>query len=121
MLAQELKGLQTRLTQAKVDYDIANQSYKVAHENVTKARQTMQNLERQIKDLQESSVEPIVTEHAMLRYLERVRGVDLEELRQEILNDKTSELIKTYKSGKFPVGDTHRVVVKKGTIVTIEA
>ena len=64
--------------------------------------------------------EPIVTEHAMLRYIERVLGINLEEVKMQILNEKTLAMINSLGSGKFP-GDGYKVVVKNRSVITIEA
>lgn len=56
-----------------------------------------------------------VSDHAVIRYLERVERVDTMEVRKKILGSNYSgPLI----DGQFPMG-THRVVVSHGVVVTV--
>jgi hypothetical protein len=62
-------------------------------------------------------VTPSVTDHALLRYLERVRGLDVEALKEEIL---TPGIVAAVKAGATAVklnGIT--LVVANGRIVTV--
>lgn len=52
-----------------------------------------------------------ITDHAVLRYLEKVRGVDVEEARAEMLTDTLQKQIDT-------LGGTGKYVVEYGTAVT---
>lgn len=61
----------------------------------------------------------VVSEHAMLRYLERVELVDLQEIAALVLPEDKKETIKTLGSGKYPIND-HRVVVVDNVVVTVE-
>lgn len=63
--------------------------------------------------------EPNVSEHAILRYLERVKGIDLIELKKEILSEKVLKMTKTLGgNGSYPNND-FKVVMKNNTVVTI--
>ena len=64
------------------------------------------------------SNEVIVTEHALLRYVERVLKIDLEEVKTQMLPDKTLEAIRICRTGKFPVND-FKLIVKNGVVTTI--
>jgi len=59
-----------------------------------------------------------ITDHALVRYFERVLGYDLEAIKAAIVPVKTAEQIGVIKSGLFPVED-FRVRVKSGTVVTV--
>jgi hypothetical protein len=60
----------------------------------------------------------IVTDHAIVRYLERIAGVDIEGLREEI--KKETELAGgVLGNGKFMIGGGFRAVVSDGRVVTI--
>lgn len=60
-----------------------------------------------------------VTDHAVLRYLERVMGLDVEAIRETILTEESKVWIKTVGHGKFPIGNGHFVKVVNGVVVTI--
>ena len=59
-----------------------------------------------------------VTEHASIRYIERGLGVDMDELKSEILSKlgHPPNLL----DGKFPMGEGLVAVVRKNRIVTIQ-
>lgn len=60
-----------------------------------------------------------VTEHAMLRYLERVMGVNLSELEEKIVTADLSRMIDSLGDGTYPEHGK-QVVVKDNKIVTIK-
>jgi len=60
-----------------------------------------------------------VSDHAVVRYLDRVMGVDLDELYRKILSDDVLSCIeKTGGEGTFPNKD-FKVVMKNNTVVTV--
>ena len=71
--------------------------------------------------LLEPAAEVRITDHALLRYLDRVEGYNIEEARRQIVDDQ----LKAYVSivggnGKVPVGDgKHMFVVKNSAIVSV--
>ena len=66
-----------------------------------------------------NTTEPIITEHAYLRYLERAKGIDLNELTVEILSAKTIAAINLLGSCKIPIGNGLVLIVRNRTVVSI--
>jgi hypothetical protein len=61
-----------------------------------------------------------VSDHAMIRYLERVEGVNTNAtIRQKILTPQMSQLISQLGDGDYPTTEGFKLRVRKGTIVTI--
>ena len=58
-----------------------------------------------------------ISDHALIRYLERSVGVNTDEIRQSILD--TIGSVSKLGNGKFPIGDGIRAVVKDRVVVTI--
>ena len=77
-------------------------------------------VEGQIVTLKSSTAEPVVTEHAMLRYLERVKGLDLASLREEMLSEAVSAQIKALRTCRVPLGKGAHLVVEENTVHTAE-
>ena len=93
--------------------EIANRQRELA----VKTR-AMEDLKKQINSVNKNG-ELKVSEHAIVRYLERVRGVDIAEIENEILNDSVvSYVSKLGGNGKFPNGG-YQVVIKDFTVTTI--
>jgi predicted nuclease with TOPRIM domain len=60
-----------------------------------------------------------ISEHAILRYLERVKGMDIEAIENEILTDTLKELVeKLGGNGSYP-NNGFQVRIKNYTITTI--
>ena len=76
----QLKKVDLKLTTLKaerseVDREITNYTLK------------KNNYEAKIKDLEDSMKDPIVSDHAIVRYLERVLEMDMDCLKEEILKE----------------------------------
>jgi hypothetical protein len=77
------------------------------------------DLDRVREDMQKLKNEPPgITEHALLRYLERVIGIDMRTVKSEILPQKWLATISRGGDGKYRIG-THQVTVINNTIVTV--
>lgn len=44
-----------------------------------------------------------VSDHAIVRFLERVFGVDIDEIKKQILSDEMSEIAEQMGDGKYPI------------------
>ncbi len=78
------------------------------------------DIKNKIKNYEASAkLNPKVSEHALLRYLERVKGIDIKTCEQEILNKKVLEMIETLGgNGSFP-NENFKLVMKDNVVVTI--
>jgi chromosome segregation ATPase len=106
-----LKGLRGRDRELEVQAEQARRDLARLESERRQVRQQVEALESKRRD-------PIVTEHALLRYLERVCGVDVEAARQAILTPKLREQIAALQSGVFPA-DGFRVRARNGAVVTV--
>lgn len=120
-LDRELKGLQSQLSSKRGDLAAAKASMTTAQRLVSTLERDINGLEARIAELgkSQSSDSIIVTEHAILRYLERVYEIDIEAVKSEIVADSHSA-IAFMGSGelKRPAGFT--LVIKNNSIVTIK-
>jgi len=112
----KLKQLQSRLAKCKdkekeLLKDL-NQARLVYEEHARKRK----SVEDQIKQMTSNPKKPIVSEHAILRYLERVQGVDINAIGEEIL----TKAIPIPLHGKLTkkVGD-YSIVSRDNVIVTV--
>jgi hypothetical protein len=61
-----------------------------------------------------------VSDHAVLRYLERVGGMDLNIIKKAIVTDELIDIVSSIGgSGKFPLNYGHSVVMRDYVIVTL--
>lgn len=115
----ELKGLQVQLHQAEALVTTSELETKACQKREVEARIQVKNLKARILQIEQSTAEPIVSEHAMLRYLQRVKGVDLEALTAEIMDETTAKHIKFARNGKLKRA-SHSLIFRNNTIVTVE-
>lgn len=114
--AHRMKSFQVALNQLKKEVaefkaDVTKQEQSLAEakrlERETQAK--IHDIEQKLKELHAS---PTVSEHALLRYCERVLGIDLEQCKNAILTAEVTEQVKALKSGRFPIGGGHKALVK---------
>lgn len=121
----ELKGLQVRRDKLKAEMkSLLNDKTAIEDEHRAKKAQ-LKNINIQIENLCNKSKDKdhiIISEHAIIRYLERVDGINISELVDRIRNDldkSVLEFIGTAQA-KVPINSEASVkaVVKGGHIVT---
>lgn len=116
-----LKALQVRegdiLTELKVLTDGAGDVQREAD-----LRRELQSLQERIASLQgcQGDRQPFVTEHAILRYLERVKGLDLGAIEREILTPERVAMIKNVSIGRCELKTNGiRLIVLDSAVVTV--
>ena len=78
------------------------------------------NLKQKIETLNKSNQEPVVSEHALLRYFERVENIDLKYIEGEILSEDVLKMISVLGgNGTYPNKRGFSVVMKNNVVVTI--
>jgi len=134
---QDLKRKQTKINQFRQEIGIAEKEKRTIGIQRTSVKAQVNDFNNQINDLDRSisaafteirkieeslkkstRKEVIVSEHAILRFIERVIGVDLEEIQEKILPPGNSEAVMSFGDGTFPVDD-HIIQVRNGVIVTV--
>jgi hypothetical protein len=115
----DLKKESIALKKLIQDSEIGIQSLRVQLQTMSKElvgmQRNLQEVEAQIAKAERLENPPVVTDHALVRYLERKLGLDLDVLRAEILTDELVKRVNvmggscTYK--KFVVRDNVIVTV----------
>ncbi len=115
----ELKRLTVLLEKLEGEMEaLKMQKVSIGQEIQAKNTQVIK-VKNELKKLNKKSDNLIVSEHAILRYLERVKKVDLELLCGEIL---TKEVIENYMQlgdGKYPINNEYKVVIKDNVVLTV--
>jgi hypothetical protein len=113
----DLKQLRVRYAKAEADANAAKEEVRVGQKREADARKLMAELKQKIETAE--GKRPILTEHALLRYFERVLGYDLEAISNGLLTDSVVALISQMPNGKIPAPGC-KLVAKDGVIVTLE-
>jgi hypothetical protein len=74
-------------------------------------------IQTEIKNLLPKDVQ--ITEHALLRYCQRILGIDVEQIKSKLLSKNVKQIISVLGNGEFPVDDKTTIVVKNNAIVTV--
>lgn len=115
---RKIKGLQSQLKNLKQDAELMKIEVTVKQKEY---QQKLDSVKRIRQELERLDSVPVlkVSEHAILRWAERVKGLDVKELEKEILTEPILKMVETLGgSGSFPNGE-HNVVMKNYTVVTI--
>lgn len=60
-----------------------------------------------------------ITDHALLRYLERCKGVDMENIKTEMMPPRTADALCKLGNGTYTIHDRFTAVVRSGCVVTV--
>lgn len=113
----ELKKLQTQIKKLTTTRNSLVEKQKSIETQLTECNSSIRELRKQI---QLSTRKIVVSEHAILRYLERVDGVDIDQIRESILTEELKKYSDQFTSGKFPFNKHNRAIIKDNVVVTIE-
>lgn len=120
-----LKQLQTQLTKIKSENEILNEEIKFRQRQFELNRKTISEIEQKIKEFGSKNENIVISEHAIIRYFERVLGFDINKISSNLISQKTQEYIqKLGINGEYPTedenGNKFKIVLKNNVIVTIK-
>lgn len=113
-----LKSLQTKLHQLKSDLEVFKQKESQVSKQIQQTQDAIAKVEHSISKLTKREI--VVSEHAILRYLERIEGIDMEEVCRKILPDAVKQQSELIGDGNFPVNG-HTVRIKSRVVMTVVA
>jgi len=114
-----LKQLSSRLNEARSELEAERLRQREINAKVGSLESRIHKLQEQIKIYTQGEKGLTITEHAIIRYLERVIGLNIEELKNKIVPSDVLEKIKSLGgSGSFPV-EGCTLKVKGYTVVSI--
>ena len=115
---EELKKLQSLLIKQKSEIDLIKRERQLINERLSVAERNLRNTEEELKKLKTGN-KIIVSEHAVLRYLERTMELDLKAVENEILTEETVKQYRMLGNGKYPVSNGCKAVIKDNVVLTI--
>ncbi len=115
---RKLKGLQSQLKTIEADIESLRIEMSNKQKDYNTKVHSAKKLRKEIENLNTSKT-PKVTEHAIVRYFERVKGFNIAEIEKEILTDKIRGMAETLGgNGKYP-NSGFEVVMKDFTVTTV--
>ena len=117
---KSLKELQSILNNAQTEKKAIEEKIKELETAKASISATISNLNESIKSYTNRQKDLIVSEHAILRYLLRVQGLDIAQVARDLVPDRIKEQIKMLGNGTYPKPEKgFKIVVKENVIVTI--
>ncbi len=110
-----LATTEARVTLKSQD-DFLVQKLRAFESSIAAARSEIEKLKKSEKKRDKL----LVSEHCLLRYLERVKGLDIDGLKEEILVHEVTSSYNSFGDGKYPHPSGGRVIVKDGMVITFE-
>ena len=116
---RKIKRLKSQLKEMEGDADALKIEVANKQREYSFKMNAIKDIKSKIDDLEKKDNKIKVSEHAILRYLERVKGVDISEIEKEILSDDVVELVdKLGGSGGYP-NKNFKVLMKDYTVTTV--
>jgi len=117
--AEEFKGLKKRKTKLEAEVSEKRDVMSQANREYSLSDKELKRVTTRIKDFEQSIKDMTVTDHAMVRYFERVLGIDIEEVKKQILTENVVTMARSLGNGKYPIENGCRVIVQNNSVVTI--
>jgi chromosome segregation ATPase len=115
----KIKSIQVQIT--KIEEEIKNYNLQLQNINldITTKQQQIQKYQEELKKLKTSN-DIIISEHAILRYIERVMKIDMVKLQHEIISKDFQNTLKNLGNGTYPYKN-HLLKIVDSVIVTVTA
>lgn len=119
MNAHDLKAMQVQLAKLEAEFKVMEEDVREKQKALAAIKSRIDGIRKKIATEKESSM-PIISEHAMLRLLERIYGIDLDDLKKKVLVPSVVSVIKFGGSGEVSLPMGGRAIFKNNTIVSIK-
>lgn len=118
---KQIKSLQERISKMKDEIVSLQREQTLTKQMIGKRSQELNTLKQNLANLMRKKECLMVTDHAIVRYLERVRGLNIQQVKDEILTDHAIGLIeKLGTNGEYPTGNGFSIVLRERNVVTIK-
>jgi len=119
-LNAEIKNLETRRNKLQSERKHLNIEVSEKQQSSSHLKIKIEKLQKQIEKLKsEKGKDIIISEHAILRYIERVIGINISEIEEKILPMNRRENIQQFGDCTIKNED-YKLIIKGGVVVTIE-
>ena len=115
-MTSNLKALQVKKTKLEKELEDLEKEKNEICKGINEKKKQLSNVNSDIKQLKSNVV---ITEHILVRYLERIKGINMKEIQKEILDESLKKQIMTLGSGKF-YKNGFKLIVKNYSIVTVK-
>ena len=114
--SQELKAAQVRIHKAETECLAIEEEISSLQEDLERKRDKVRSLKSRMEKIKEKEI--IVSEHAVLRFMERAMALDITQIENKILSNNCNAM-RAMGNGKYPIGEGLKAVVRNGIVVTV--
>ena len=119
MKSTKLKSAQVRLGRVVENISTVEADIKALQSNLQKLKSQKSKVQSEIDQLTSSDGGLIVSEHALIRYMERVMDFDMSLIAGAMLEDQLKSAHQKLGNGTYPLSDGNKVVIRNNTIVSV--
>lgn len=117
-MSANIKSLQTQVNKLRLDRDAKKLEIARFQRELEATNKSIRDIEDRIKRA-EGSGDIIITEHAILRYCERVMMIDMNKVREQIVTPEIEQMVASLGgNGRYPNKGFH-LVMQENKVVTI--
>lgn len=116
-----IKELYKQRTILQHKFDNLTKSVEVASEKKSKVYEQLRKVNAEI-DKHEERDTLVISDHALLRWMERYLELDIEQFRNNVIPENVRKHIVEHSKkadGKYPLDNDCMVVIKNGVVVTV--
>ena len=114
---RKLKQIQSQLNQLSGDAEALKIEVAAKQKEYEQKLEAVRRLKKEISKLDDETLK--VSEHAIVRYFERVKGYDISEIEKEILSESVIKLVEQLGgNGSYP-NENFSVVMRNYTVTTV--
>lgn len=115
---RKIKGLQTQLNNLQGDVEAIKLDLTNKQDEYNFKKKKIKEIQHEINKYRHNG-QIKISEHAIIRYLERVKGIDIAKIEKEIVTDEVRRMVGVLGgNGSYP-NKEFKLVMKNYTIVTI--
>lgn len=116
-MTHELKSLQGQRDKTRQIINTYEEDIKKKNLELKEKKIELNEIMTAIKNI-ENNNDVVISEHAILRYLERVKGFNLEDIKNEMLDARTRQSLKVVPVNKIK-RDGYNLIIKNKVIITV--
>ncbi len=116
---EEIKQLESIKSELSAKLEGLKIQKSTLDKEISATNQNISNIKQKIDKLKDNG-NLIVSEHAIIRYIERVLGIDIEEINSKILTEEIVKQVEILGNGTYSVNEGEfKVVIKDNVIITV--
>jgi len=122
--AKDLADLQALKVQILESLAVAKEEQAIRSREVNDYGRQLKDIEERIGRLYAQNTKIVISDHAIVRYFERVLGFNIDEIRKIMVPESAEIYVRTFGGGLFPIPETKdhpafKIRVRNNSVVTL--